>query len=58
MKTTEEIVECLRAMHEGDPEEQHLEADNLLCEYLRAIGHSEVATAYEEARRRVEFWYA
>lgn len=35
----------------------HIKADAALLEYLRAIGHGDVADEYDAARERVSFWY-
>jgi hypothetical protein len=37
----------------GDPEVQHEVADQALCQFLRAIGHGQVADEFEA----VERWY-
>jgi hypothetical protein len=36
----------------------HGRADDILCEVLRGLGHAAVAEAFEEARKRVRFWYS
>ncbi len=41
-----------------DPEDAHVEADQILCKFIRAIGHVEVADAFEAVRDHVGFWYA
>ena len=40
----------------GDPEIIHDRADSLLCAALRQLGGSDIADAFDEARK--EFWYA
>lgn len=54
----QEAVAKLQALTWADPEEAHGEADEILCEFLRAIGHTGVAAAFEAAADRVGFWYA
>ena len=44
-------LERLQAAH--DPEIAHEQADRVLCEFLRAIGHREVADEFDA----VERWY-
>lgn len=41
-----------------DQEVAHGEADDILCEYLRSIGESEVADAFDAASDEIGFWYA
>lgn len=38
----------------GDPETAHCEADSILCELLRALGHGELVDKFDEVRK----WYA
>lgn len=38
----------------GDTEQAHIKADKVLCEFLRFIGHGEVADAFEAH----SFWYS
>lgn len=38
----------------ADPEEDHIEADNILCELLRSVGFEKMADAFE----KVEKWYS
>ncbi len=60
MTPAQEAVAKLEAVDENHPDEEmaHVEADRILCEFIRAIGHADVADAFEAARRRVGFWYA
>lgn len=44
--------------YDNDAEFAHTECEAALMAYLRAVGHSEAADAYEECRDRVGFWYA
>lgn len=39
-------------------ERAHVDADNILLEFLRGQGFREVVDAYEKARSSVGFWYA
>ena len=42
-----------------DKESIHVEADEVLLNFLSANGHGEVAEAYSDLENRVEgFWYA
>ena len=45
-------------VEDGDSEYAHAEADAVLIEYLRSLGHHGVADAWVECRDRVGFWYA
>lgn len=56
----QEVVSQLTAMltDRYDPEAQHSTADLLLVEYLREIGETEIADAFEKARGQVPFWYS
>ena len=56
--TEEDAIKELNEMERGDNESVHNRADKLLCEFLRDNGYPALANAYEEARKRVEFWYA
>jgi hypothetical protein len=54
----QEAVAKLNALTSHDPETAHGRADEILCEFIRSIGHAEVAEAFEAAADRVGFWYA
>jgi len=41
-----------------DPESAHVEADETLLSFLRALGHEAVADAYEEVRSEATFYYS
>jgi hypothetical protein len=58
MTPAQEAVAKLQALTGHDPEEEHGDAEEILCEFIRAIGHAEVADAFEAAANRVGFWYA
>ncbi len=51
---------AIAAMKElqGDPEEDHMDADRILLAYLVGLGKPEVARAWLEAKERCSFWYA
>lgn len=53
--TREEAVARLRAAQQcGDKEAAHGEADNVLCELLKALGYADVVAEYD----KVPAWYA
>jgi len=53
--TREEAIEKLKKLAgSGDVEAAHGEADEVLCELLRALGYGDVVDAWED----VEKWYA
>lgn len=52
-----EIAARLRTIRDG-PEESHLEADQLVLDFLYAIGHGEVAEAFNECKQKNGFWYS
>lgn len=57
--TKQEAIDGLRNMSaNSDSEFAHGEAEKILCDFLRDIGHAEIANEFEAARDRVEFWYA
>ena len=58
--TPEEAVTQLNAMVGGDPEGAHAEADRILCKVLRGADpkYAAVATAFDNARIRADFWYS
>ena len=45
-----ELAKC----HTGDTEGDHAEADRILCDLLKALGHADVVAAYD----KVDKWYA
>jgi len=53
-----EAIKQLEALESGDPERAHIEAEDIICNYLKEIGATEIVEAYDEARERVGFWYA
>lgn len=66
--TTNDAVAALKALvdkHTGqkfglDREYLHVDADKLLCQYLKELGpeHAAVAEAFEELDEEHGFWYA
>ena len=57
--TPQEAIEALNALsHKDDAEITHIIADYILCEVLREVALGEIATAFEDARNRVGFWYS
>lgn len=55
----EKIIEELDAMPEdGDQEDCHLRADELLLELLVELGRGDVVNAFRKAKQRLPFWYA
>jgi len=43
---------------ESDAESAHWRAEEILCEYLAAIGAKSLAVSFNNAKDRVGFWYA
>ncbi|WP_368647924.1 hypothetical protein [Castellaniella ginsengisoli] len=58
--TKNQVIERLRdiAQRKGDPESAHGDADDAVMQFLREIGHGEVADEFERASEIVPFWYA
>lgn len=57
MTPREELLKHLRK-DRGDEEIDHNLAEDLLCDWLRSIGEDEIATAWENAQRVQNWWYA
>ncbi len=53
-----QYADQLDELDKGDSEHSHFVADNLLVEYLKEVGMSHVAEAFERTRDRVNFWYS
>ena len=51
-------INRLQTIPYTDPEIAHAEADALVVAYLRAIGETEVADAWQRAGERIGFWCA
>ena len=50
-----EALQRLRELQKsGDPEGAHSQADDVLCDLLRAVGYGDVVVAWEAVDR----WYA
>lgn len=53
--TREEAIAKLRSLHTSyDPESDHAEADDVLCELLITLGYEDVVIEFEN----VDKWYA
>lgn len=51
---TLERLMSARKEGEGDPERAHGDADEALCDFIKALGHPEIVEAWEA----VDKWYA
>ena len=54
MTKKQAIKELKEAQQNGDIEVAHCDADNVLCEFLKKLGHWDVVAEYE----KVDKWYA
>jgi len=54
----DEAIKALNALPEHDAEAAHVDADNILTNFLRYIGYEDVADAFDDACSRIGFWYA
>lgn len=52
--TPAEAIDLLKELTNQEPESAHIEADNILCALLRALGHEPVVVAWEKVKK----WYA
>jgi hypothetical protein len=53
--TKEEVIEKLVVcQHNGDTEIAHSEADDILCDFLTALGYADVVAEY----MKVDKWFA
>ena len=52
--TEQEAIDILDGLTDGDQEQAHGVADDVLC----AMVSEDVAAAFKRARQRVGFWYA
>lgn len=57
-KVKDKIIKTLNEIEPGDSEVAHLEAEFTMCEFVKALGHEDVAAAYEDCKKRVNFQYA
>ena len=55
-----EMKEALEKMNNltQDEEIAHSEAEDILLQYLRDLGHGELSDAFEQAIDEIGFWYA
>ncbi len=56
--TEDEAISMLKALPAHDEEAAHSKADEILCNFLRANGHAELANTFDAVRERIGFWYA
>lgn len=56
-KELEEILTKLETLEEGDPEEAHMQADNILLGALVTMGYSDIATKFVNRSDTIGFWY-
>jgi len=54
----EEAIANLQQLDDGDIEQAHEEADQILLDVLRSNGFAEVADAWDAAADRISFWYS
>ena len=53
--TPEEFAKAMRKLANGDDtEDSHFEADQIMCDILRALGYGEGVKVFREMKR----WYA
>jgi hypothetical protein len=55
MNALQAIEKLKQAQADGDPEEAHIKADEILCEFLSSLGHADVVEAWNEVSPK---WYA
>lgn len=56
--TEDEALARLAALKSQDPEGEHISADELMTEALRACGWGRLADAYLKARHDGGWWFA
>ena len=50
------VIDKLEALEDsGDPEAEHTQGDQLISQFLRDLGHKDVADAFDAARQ--DWWY-
>lgn len=54
MDSKEAIRQLKWLQNGGDTEADHVDADGVLCELLRSLGHNDVVTEYHKVNK----WYA
>ncbi len=53
--TTEDAIRLLKeAQQSNDTEGGHVDADNILCQFLADLGHKEIVEEY----RKVDKWFS
>ena len=58
MLSEDEATDALDDLDMSDPEYSHLEAEMIICAFLRAEGFEELAMAFVEARIRCGWYYS
>jgi hypothetical protein len=56
--TSEEAVNKLEQLNRRDSEQAHIDADDILVEFLANQGFGAVADAFSKAQDDIGFWYA
>ena len=56
--TEDDAIKALQALTREDQELSHLDADNIVVDFLRSNGYPALAGMFETTRDRVGFWYA
>jgi len=56
--TWQDAIALLGELDDSDTEQAHIDADRILCNFLRSRGHGDVAAAFEKARKDHRFYYA
>ena len=56
--TEQEAIDKLNALPGKNAEYDHIDADQIIADFLRGVGYAALADAYEQTRDRVGFWYA
>lgn len=54
MNKKEALKRMREAKNAGDAEDQHIAGDELLCEFLRSLGHSDLVDEWI----KLDKWYA
>lgn len=54
MTKDEAIAKLIECQKDGDVECAHSDADDILCDFLKSLGHADVVEEYE----KVEKWFA
>ena len=56
--TEQEAVQALLSLDDRDREKFHMDADDILIQFLTENGHVTVASAYLKLKQGRGFWYA